>query len=422
MKRIFTLIALAAITWQAKAQQKWDFNDLTATMAEVATDKTNWEVDKTESDGTVSQYHYISVPEDKTVPYSLQCNGKNLAITDGLLFTGITKTKAVVLSTHAKQHYLKLNASSMKMIIPNLKKGQTVTIIGRSGTSGQARGLTADQNLTVVSGFEANTDDPQTNVATVVADGDVVIGQTASMNLYSIEVTGTCSGDDNPTVSDTRTWDFSNLTETFTLLASDTASWAVNRTESDGRVSEYDNKVRISSSETLPITYNDGTGAKNLPVADGLLFSNASVGKLLFSTRRSSQHFFKLNGSNVRMIIPNVAAGSTITVELEGASTTEARGLNVSDNVTPTTGNFNNPAIGVQTDEGTVNAAGDVVITSTAGVNIFKITVVAPTTDGISQIKPTARRDGKAFNLSGQMVDSSYKGVVIANGRKYVSR
>lgn len=419
MKRIFTFIALAALVMQANAQQKWDFNDLTATLAEVATDQTNWEVDKTESDGRVSQYHYISVPADKTVPYALQCNGKNLAITDGLLFTGITKTKAVVLSTHSKQHYVKLNATSLKLIIPNLKKGQTVTIIGRTGSSSVARGLTADENLTVVSGFEVNTDE-QTNVATVVADGNVVIGQTASMNIYSIEVTGT--GDDNPTVGQTRTWDFSNLTETFTLLASDTADWAVNRTESDGRVSEYDNKMRISSSETLPITYNDGTGAKNLPVTDGLLFSNASVGKLLFSTRRSSQHFFKLNGSNVRMIIPNVAAGSTITVELEGASTTEARGLNVSDNVTPTTGNFNNPAIGVQTDEGTVNTAGDVVITSTAGVNIFKITVVAPTTDGISQIKSKGKHDGKVYNLSGQVVDSSYKGIVIANGRKYISR
>lgn len=419
MKRIFTFIALVALMMQAKAQQKWDFNDLTATMNEVATDQTNWEVDKTESDGRVSQYHYISVPADKNVPYALQCNGKNLAITDGLLFTGITKTKAVVLSTHAKQHYVKLNASTMKLVIPSLKKGQTVTIIGRTGSSGVARGFTAEENLSVVSGYEVNADD-QTNVATVVADGNVVIGQTASMNIYSIEITG--SGDDNPTVGQTRTWDFSNLTETLTLLASDTAAWEVNRTESDGRVSEYDNKIRISSSETLPITYNDGTGVKNLPVTDGLLFSNASVGKLLFSTRRSSQHFFKLNGSNVNMIIPNVAAGSTITVELEGASTTEARGLNVSENVTPTTGNFNNPAIGVQTDEGTVVTAGDVVLTSTAGVNIFKITVAAPATDGIAVVKTATQSSGLIYNLSGQVVSSAYKGMVIRDGRKYVNR
>lgn len=422
MKHIFILIVMLAVAFQVKAQQKWDFNDLTATMAAVATDKVNWEEDKVEADGTVCQYHYITVPENKDVPTPLLCNGKNLTVTDGLLFTGITKTKSVVISVHAKQHYLKLNATSMKMVIPSLKKGQTVTIIGRSGTSGVARGLTAEQNLKVVSGFEANTDDPQTSVAEVIADGDVVIGQTGGMNLYSVEVSGSGTGGDEPQQPTTRTWDFSNLTETLTLLAADTAGWAINKTESDGRVSEYDNKVRISSKEQLPITYMDGTVSKNLPVTDGLLFSNASAGKLLFSTHRNNGHYFKLNGSNVQMIIPNVAKGSIITVVIEGASTTVPRGLNVSDNVTPTSGNFNNPIIGNQINVGTVNKAGDVVMTSTDGVNIFKITVESPATTDISKPSVAVNATGRTYNLAGQQVTDAYKGVVIQDGRKFVRR
>ena len=424
MKKIFTLIALTLLVMQANAQQKWDFSNLTETMAAIATDKTNWEVDKTNAEGVVTQYHYMAIPSSTDEVVSIMCGDKHLAVTDGLLFKGISKTKSFVVSVNtASRHYLKLNAGSLKMIIPNLKKGQTVTIIGRTGSAEIARGFTADENLTVVSGFEVNTEDNQTNVATVNADGDVVIGQTASMNVYSIEVSAAGSeggGDQSGTTEGTKIWDFANLASTFQLVAADKDNWAVNKTETDGTISEYDNVFKISADEQKPIIYAENGTTKNLPITDGLLFSNARTGNLLFSTHRKTQHYFKLNASDVKLIIPNRKKGDKVTVELEGASTTEARGLNA-ENITPTSGNFNNPIIGVQTDEGTVTEDGNVILTSTSGVNIFKITVESTTT-GIEMMTTKFPNTGATYNMAGQRVTDSYKGVVIRNGKKYMNR
>ena len=40
---------------------------------------------------------------------------------------------------------------------------------------------------------------------------------------------------------------------------------------------------------------------------------------------------------------------------------------------------------------------------------------------GIQRIKAPQGADGAAYNLSGQKVDNSYKGIVIKNGKKYIN-
>lgn len=417
MKKIFTLLSFLLIVLSATAQQKWDFSDLTSAMEAISQDQTNWEIDKTNSKGEVTQYHYVTIPADENTPTSILCGNGNLKATEGLLFKGITKSNSFVISVNSStRHYFKINSGNIKMIIPNLKKGQTVTIIGKTGSSSSARSFTAEENLTIMSGFDPTTED-QTCVATVNADGEVAIGVTSSMNVYSIEVNGEGSDTDNeqPSTTGKKCWDFTDLTGTLSLLASDPENWAVNKTESDGRISEYDNVFKIGKTEQKPCIYAGGT----VPVTEGLLFSNAGVGKLLFSTHRASQHYFKLNGSDIQIIIPNLKKGSTITVDLEGASTTEARGLDAI-NITPTTGYFNNPQIGVQTDSGIVAEDGDVILTSTAGVNIFKI-VVDETTDIKTIVKVNTPSD-HIYNLAGQKVSKSYKGIVIINDKKYIQK
>ena len=42
------------------------------------------------------------------------------------------------------------------------------------------------------------------------------------------------------------------------------------------------------------------------------------------------------------------------------------------------------------------------------------------TSTGISSIEATSAQNGKTYNLAGQQVSSSYKGLVIKNGKKYV--
>lgn len=89
-------------------------------------------------------------------------------------------------------------------------------------------------------------------------------------------------------------------------------------------------------------------------------------------------------------------------------------------NITPTAGYFNNPQIGVQTDSGIVAEDGDVILTSTAGVNIFKI-VVDETTDIKTIVKVNTPSD-HIYNLAGQKVSKSYKGIVIINDKKYIQK
>ena len=44
----------------------------------------------------------------------------------------------------------------------------------------------------------------------------------------------------------------------------------------------------------------------------------------------------------------------------------------------------------------------------------------AGTSTGISSIEAAAKNDGKTYNMAGQQVSGSYKGIVIKNGKKYV--
>ena len=45
---------------------------------------------------------------------------------------------------------------------------------------------------------------------------------------------------------------------------------------------------------------------------------------------------------------------------------------------------------------------------------------VAGTSTGISSIEAAAKNDGKTYNMAGQQVSGSFKGLVIKNGKKYV--
>lgn len=64
---------------------------------------------------------------------------------------------------------------------------------------------------------------------------------------------------------------------------------------------------------------------------------------------------------------------------------------------------------------------GDVVITyPTNGINIYGIELVSGTTS-ISNVNTfEASSDSATYNLAGQQVSDSYKGIVIKNGKKYV--
>lgn len=189
MRHLLSLIGACLVSLSMQAQQTWDFGNLSESIPIISSDATNWPIDK-EKDGAPIQWHNGFTTTDWT---SLQAGGQDIPATKGLAFNGIRKENALVFSiSSSKQNYFKLNSNSLKVKIAGAKAGQKLTIIGITGSSTSERGFTAEENLEVISGFELSKA-VQTNVATVKADGDIIFGCTASMNIYSISLSDASS-------------------------------------------------------------------------------------------------------------------------------------------------------------------------------------------------------------------------------------
>jgi hypothetical protein len=74
-------------------------------------------------------------------------------------------------------------------------------------------------------------------------------------------------------------------------------------------------------------------------------------------------------------------------------------------------------------------AAGEVTISGRMGsdtepqfLRYYKIVFTKSDTDGIADVKVIAEQNAPAYNLAGQKVDKSYKGVVIQNGVKRIQK
>ena len=50
------------------------------------------------------------------------------------------------------------------------------------------------------------------------------------------------------------------------------------------------------------------------------------------------------------------------------------------------------------------------------------VTISRPASTGIANVSTMTIPDGAIYNLSGQRVDDSYKGIVIKNGKKYYQK
>ncbi|MCF0190309.1 MAG: hypothetical protein HUJ96_03495 [Marinilabiliaceae bacterium] len=105
-----------------------------------------------------------------------------------------------------------------------------------------------------------------------------------------------------------------------------------------------------------------------------LIFGTFAADKLRINTD-SSPNNIQLNGGNLTITISNVLAGSSIEVDYKSANSTEERGWNAS-NATPAT----QKTITRTTHTFTASETGNVVLTTTAGVNLYSITLKCSTT------------------------------------------
>lgn len=184
MKHLLSLLTACLLSLSAQAQQTWNFVDLSESIQLIKADETNWKVDKykTNTDVPVQWSNQIAFTEWST----LKANGEEIPATKGLMFIG-DEGKLIFSISSKNKNYFKLNSSKAKIKICNLKKGQELTIVGLSGSKEDARTFTAEKNLEVISGMEPTLVE-HTSKAIVKADGDIVIGCTNGMNVYSISI------------------------------------------------------------------------------------------------------------------------------------------------------------------------------------------------------------------------------------------
>lgn len=182
---IATLIALAFCALGLNAQTYWDFSALgEADKANLNADAANWKYDEA-GNRWLNQQAFTASP--------LAANDAELALTAGLKFTA---AGADNIRVDAKKKSVTLNKKTASITIPALKAGDKLTVVCQSSSSSTARALNPT-NIAIVQGFTATTD-KQTNIGTVVEDGDVTLTPEGGMYVFSIEIGGTTEGGDTP--------------------------------------------------------------------------------------------------------------------------------------------------------------------------------------------------------------------------------
>ncbi len=166
-----------------------------------------------------------------------------------------------------------------------------------------------------------------------------------------------------------QTWDFQEegIGETdLTNLNADAANWEHESASSNDR---YKNTAANIPNGTA-LTAN----GQELNFTKGLLFKINAADRIRLDNKNSR---LALNGTGIEVTIKDAKAGYKLTVVCETSSKGTARGLNVT-NVTPVSGSFNSTAAGGQTNVGTVTADGDITLTTTGGMYVYRISLVDP--------------------------------------------
>lgn len=175
------------------------------------------------------------------------------------------------------------------------------------------------------------------------------------------------------------------------------------------------NGVVIEELKGLLFTEDATATSRNIAIAVNYAVADASKD---FGPYAGGSYFW-VGGKDRKFTIPNVAAGSTITMEVESHKITDGRGVKLMQD-----GNQIGDAFTPKTKEShswTIENTGDVVVANTNGCHIYKIEVTS-SASGIQAVKTVKAGNGFIYNLAGQRVDANYKGVVIKNGQKMIQK
>ena len=304
-------------------------------------------------------------------------------------------------------------------------KGITkVSILGKSGGSSRNVVMTVKNGETVV----ATKTDKSNTIATLSVE-DLNVNTT-----YSVIVTGDDSSNGHfyeiafyqveeilpPTAA--TTWDFTQALSPSdnTNLSADATNWEYN-SEND----YWANKVALTTRNVFTAIKANNV---ELDIVKGLTFTrDNNAGLDAGKIRIESGKYFTINGSAVKVDFGNLSKNDIIRLRVRAGGTSE-RSLEFT-NAEATTAS--SPLTTTDTEEHDMEVKvlsnGDVILGPTNGYRFLAITInnALPSTTGINDVKvvePTTAKDGAIFNLAGQKVNESYKGVVISNGKKMIQK
>ena len=156
------------------------------------------------------------------------------------------------------------------------------------------------------------------------------------------------------------TWDFTSYTDAQKAeLKSCTDFW--NETSTDKR---YGNKVNLSNEHLR------GTDGNELSIATGLKYTVTGENKLRFDPGDNRSWM----DGGTQMIIPGLKAGQVVKADIMTSKDGNSRGMN-STNLRDVVG-FNSTSTSRNTSYGYVDEDGDVTLTCSAGLNVYRIEVL----------------------------------------------
>ena len=144
---ILTVLVALAIGMHAQEKKTWDFTKGLSdeTVANLNADTQNWSSNGTDADGVTNNWKNETKP---SASEPLKANGEVIAETAGLLIDiGSNKANSI----HLAQSKMRLTRKGTKITFPQLKKGQKVTVVGRSANSTATnRGIAPVQDYLVL--------------------------------------------------------------------------------------------------------------------------------------------------------------------------------------------------------------------------------------------------------------------------------
>ena len=326
--------------------------------------------------------------------------------------------------------------SNVKITITAPENGN-LSIYVRSASSGASdRALVVSQNgvelfnqvikETEASDYETATIEGEEEpkkifpiVKLAVAGGTVDITWTTnSLNFYGFKFEGTGGGTD-PVLPPTAatTWDFT--TTTADMLD---GGWA----EDASTAGRYTYGTEIAADtymDLATIGFSYGAGI-SVGRTGGKLAANAirvDLGKQI-----------QLNASNGVYIISELAKDDVVRIRFASASSSEERTFTITNGdkesikATISEDGEGNKKADVVEEVITVANNGNLKFTQSKGINVKAITINAdlPEAGGGTGIKniTTTVNNSAIYNLAGQRVSEDYKGVVIQNGKKMINK